>query len=317
MVPALHALAVFRRRLTAAGSGQVPPPQRLPAGPSRSPPAGADATSADVVTDRGRNKPQPISFSHEAYLQSVQTHPQAPVRVPHPDEVQSGTGHPPPASPEGPQAPGAQRRGDPLQAPHRAARSLTSWRSAAARKAAARPAPPMSTPHLASPAPAAAASGGAIGRSRLRLPKSHRLLRRGDFLAVKNHGRSQGGRFLVLGVQPVDGQDGFQLGLVTTRRCGGAVARNRIRRRLRELVRHDQGAIRPGHRFTLIARHTAAGATFDQLRREWRRLASRLGLLAPLPEHGSAADDRSRTRSQGSGDSNRGRPTESNPEPKP
>lgn len=112
-----------------------------------------------------------------------------------------------------------------------------------------------------------------------RLPKSRRLLKRKDFLAVREHGTSKGGRFLVVGLLADPGVETFQFGLVTTKRCGGAVVRNRIRRRLREIVRMDQDFIRHGFKFTLIARHTAATASHGQLRQEWRRLAARLGLL--------------------------------------
>jgi ribonuclease P protein component len=114
----------------------------------------------------------------------------------------------------------------------------------------------------------------------LRFPKSRRLLKRGDFLAVRKEGSAKGGRYLVIGVLADPRLDTFQLGLVTTKRCGGAVVRNRLRRLMREVVRLDQHGIRGGVKITLVARHTAAGANFHQLQMEWRRLARKAGLLA-------------------------------------
>ena len=72
-----------------------------------------------------------------------------------------------------------------------------------------------------------------------------------------------------------DGQ--VRVGYTVTRACGNAVRRNRIKRRLRALVREGfpQHAV-PGHDYVLIALDHAAARTatapFDELRQAMRRM---------------------------------------------
>lgn len=70
-----------------------------------------------------------------------------------------------------------------------------------------------------------------------------------------------------------------RFGFVTSRRVGGAVERNRTRRRLREIVRADRPRIAANCWVVLVARQQATRADFDQLRSEWRALAQRSGML--------------------------------------
>ena len=87
------------------------------------------------------------------------------------------------------------------------------------------------------------------------------------------------GGLLMLGVLPVEGEKSFRLGLITSRRVGGAVVRNRVRRRLREIVRRHQHALMRGVWFVVVARPAAAGANSAPLEAEWLRLAGRAGLI--------------------------------------
>jgi ribonuclease P protein component len=79
----------------------------------------------------------------------------------------------------------------------------------------------------------------------------------------------------MLGVLEVDQEPSFKIGLVTSKRIGGAVARNRVRRRLREIVRQDQHRLRKGVWMVLIARPSAAKAQYAALENDWRRLIKR------------------------------------------
>ena len=77
------------------------------------------------------------------------------------------------------------------------------------------------------------------------------------------------------------GDDPFRAGFITSRAIGRAVARNLVRRRLREIVRQHQHQIRNGTWIVTIARAGAVSATYRQLEAEWLRLAGRASILAP------------------------------------
>ena len=67
-------------------------------------------------------------------------------------------------------------------------------------------------------------------------------------------------------------------GFITTRQLGGAVIRNRVRRRLREIVRAARPQLATGCWIVLIARSAAARANSKALHEEWERLAARAHL---------------------------------------
>jgi ribonuclease P protein component len=84
----------------------------------------------------------------------------------------------------------------------------------------------------------------------------------------------------MLSVLDADDTTHFRAGFVTSRAIGRAVARNRVRRRLREIVRKHQNEIRKGIWLVTIARSAGANATGAQLEGEWLRLAGRASILA-------------------------------------
>jgi ribonuclease P protein component len=59
-----------------------------------------------------------------------------------------------------------------------------------------------------------------------------------------------------------------RLGITVSRRVGDAVARNRIKRLVREFFRHNQMRIRPAQDVVVIARPGAADATYPDVQRE-------------------------------------------------
>lgn len=111
--------------------------------------------------------------------------------------------------------------------------------------------------------------------------KTKRLTRTEEFTAVKFQGKSYRGALLVLGVFVQKEEKGFRAGFITTKRLGGAVVRNRVRRRLRDLVRKEQARLLPGFWIVLVARPHAASAGYRELKDEWLRLAERASILAP------------------------------------
>jgi ribonuclease P protein component len=113
----------------------------------------------------------------------------------------------------------------------------------------------------------------------MRLPSHLRLKHASDFARVREKGASYAGKYLVLGVLKDEGVAEFGYGLITGKKLGIAVKRNRIRRLLREIVRAHQAEIAPGWHFVVIGRWRASGATLQELERDWLKLAKRLGIL--------------------------------------
>ena len=110
-------------------------------------------------------------------------------------------------------------------------------------------------------------------------PKTRRLTHRSEYERVKRHGITQPGKLLILNVMPMEDSGPWRAGFVTSGRLGGAVVRNRVRRRLREIVRRHQNELQQGVWFVTIARHEAASASYGALEDEWLRLARRASIL--------------------------------------
>jgi ribonuclease P protein component len=109
--------------------------------------------------------------------------------------------------------------------------------------------------------------------------KARRLTHRSEYERVKQDGITQRGKCLMLNVMPVENSGPSRAGFVTSVRLGGAVVRNRVRRRLREIVRRHQHELRQGVWFVIIARYEATTASFGALEDEWLRLARRASIL--------------------------------------
>jgi ribonuclease P protein component len=115
---------------------------------------------------------------------------------------------------------------------------------------------------------------------RFAFPKSRRLTQSAEFAQVKKNGRVYRGRSVLLSILRANGATRFRAGFITSRALGSAVARNRVRRRLREIVRKHQREIVDGTWIVTIARANAVGATYQELEVEWLRLAKRASILA-------------------------------------
>jgi ribonuclease P protein component len=97
------------------------------------------------------------------------------------------------------------------------------------------------------------------------------LRRREDFARISALGRSRSDRLMVVRFVP-NGRDHDRFGISTGRRLGGAVGRNRLRRRVREILRHAPPHDGPGHDILIVMRPPATQATFLELSSAIERL---------------------------------------------
>ena len=113
---------------------------------------------------------------------------------------------------------------------------------------------------------------------RLRLGRPSRLAQSRDFARV----RQQGER-LVLGCLIANWNrlpDGTpsKLGVVTSKKIGGAVQRNRARRLLRESFRQHQHEFAQPVELVLVARNSIAGKKFADVEKDFLAALNRAGL---------------------------------------
>jgi ribonuclease P protein component len=126
-----------------------------------------------------------------------------------------------------------------------------------------------------------------------------RLKRRTDFRAAASGARAQS-RGFVLQAQNRSDEGSARVGFTVSRQVGNAVERNRVRRRLRELVRLARpGSLHAGHDYVLVGRRTALDVPFGEMMQELEAALDRIhsrerrggggARKRPLHETGSAA----------------------------
>ena len=76
-----------------------------------------------------------------------------------------------------------------------------------------------------------------------------------------------------------NGREQSRLGLTVSTKLGGAVTRNKVRRRLREIYRLNEDKLAPGRDIVIVARTRAVTGRFWDLEREFLRLAKKVQLL--------------------------------------
>ena len=107
-------------------------------------------------------------------------------------------------------------------------------------------------------------------RAALSLPRGERLRRAAEFQAVFQRGsRHERATFVALWLRA----DERRVGFAVSRQVRGAVARNRVRRRVREAYRQIRADVPSDVVVVIVARPSAATRAFPELVEDMRRLA--------------------------------------------
>ncbi len=112
----------------------------------------------------------------------------------------------------------------------------------------------------------------------MQLKRSQTMKRAYEFAAARANGSSEAGRFLVLNVAPLPQGDEVpsRFGIIATKRVGGAVVRNLVRRRIREILRAHGEPFSKGRYVVVVARNRSSSASYERLEKEFVVLQSRL-----------------------------------------
>ncbi|MDH3240941.1 MAG: ribonuclease P protein component [Alphaproteobacteria bacterium] len=111
------------------------------------------------------------------------------------------------------------------------------------------------------------------------MPALYRLKRRPEFLRVAGSGLKAAAPGLVLQAAKREGGTGIRVGFTASRRVGGAVARNRAKRRLRAAAADVIAAhAAEGCDYVLIARRTTLARPYPALTRDLAGALKRLDL---------------------------------------
>ena len=113
---------------------------------------------------------------------------------------------------------------------------------------------------------------------RLRLPRASRIKQRGDFARAKDRGERLVCGCLIANAMARPAGAGGRVGVVTSRKIGGAVQRARARRLLREVYRQHQHDLARAVDLVLVARISIAGKKLGDVERDFLRALKGLKL---------------------------------------
>lgn len=109
------------------------------------------------------------------------------------------------------------------------------------------------------------------------LKKEFRISRSKDYNNIYRYGKKIPGKYIIMYIMP-SYQGINRFGIVTSKKVGNAVVRNRVKRRIRAILEQDLENIKGSHDIVIIGRRHINEAEFDALKRDILRGWKRAGL---------------------------------------
>ena len=110
------------------------------------------------------------------------------------------------------------------------------------------------------------------------LKRINRLKKRYQFNYVYKSGEHFSGEHIVLYVVSSKTKN-IKVGLAVTKKVGHAVVRNRIRRRLREIIKAKISTLKQSYNIIVVARDNISSASFETLTNEFSKLLKKANLI--------------------------------------
>lgn len=120
-------------------------------------------------------------------------------------------------------------------------------------------------------------SAGAGPTGRQTFPRVRRVRKRPEYLAIQGGGRRlSGDHYMLFARRADDPARGARWGVTVSRKVGGAVLRNKVKRWVRETCRRMQADLPTGLDLVIVARPSAARSGYEPTAAELANLARRL-----------------------------------------
>ena len=117
----------------------------------------------------------------------------------------------------------------------------------------------------------------------MRLPRSQRVQRSAEFAQMRQSGRRMVRGSLIANWAVLPPGSPSRVGVITSRKIGSAVVRNRARRLMREVFRLHQHELQKPATIILVARNSIAGQSLAGVERDYLTVLRQAGLLPPAP----------------------------------
>lgn len=110
------------------------------------------------------------------------------------------------------------------------------------------------------------------------MQKQYRLKRRSAFSYVYKKGEKSSARHLLLLYVKSRG-NGMKVGISVSKKVGGAVTRNRVKRLIREGINCIFSQIATGHTYVIVAKSSSAEADYQTICAEVKEIFEKAGKL--------------------------------------
>ena len=109
------------------------------------------------------------------------------------------------------------------------------------------------------------------------LDKNRRINRGKEYGYLYKNGRRITGKYLIIFVKE-NNLENNRFGIVTSKKIGNAVIRNRAKRQIREVIRKNLQLIRPGSNIIIVARFNIKEVDFDLIEKDYLKIMKKASL---------------------------------------